>query len=153
MYELFIVKKESNPKYFEKKVISIESYINGESSYDHKDLDRVEEIIEFTVNFDDLGIWNVKKNVHNKSVPEIINNIQYVLVDLISKGYKIGEPDPDNYSWQWGHKKTNSILSANLDDRTRVGILMYHLANMKQGLEEHYNSDDYKILVNQCLQI
>lgn len=139
VYRIYLVKVDSEFKMPVPRIINIQEFANGQKSIDLDDLienGKVIDYFEFSVNFDDLNIFDIQKQLHKQSVSNVIKKIHDTLQNLLFKEYKIGVPEKDNRRWIWGHQNTIGIAQPFPDD-VKVSILMYHLVNLQTTLKDH----------------
>ena len=141
----FCLTKNNTPIEPPCKIISLENYANGESSWNTD-----EDIIfdDYTTNFTDCGYWN-SDDIHGLNIDNVIKYIKNKLKRMETDGHTITKQEYSenmikNPSWIWGHREKNEneafrdyYCDRDLPFNEKCDILMYHLTNILSVLNDY----------------
>ncbi len=130
------------------RIISLNEFIEGETGIDKKT--NVCVFDDMTSNFEDLGYWDSERDLGGKTMSEVQQKIEELIIDLQNKGFyarKLTIEDEASITypnWIWGHKK-KSGRSQNLSNYKRISVLMFHLNNLLEISQKY--TQDYKFFL------
>ena len=129
-----------------KKVISSLQDYGKSSKLTHED-EYIDAFDDYTLNFEDLLYWNSEKDLHNKTIEEVLDKLSNVINKLKEEGTKKKDYEPDFLlpEWWFGNRKSaNSCVTIPLSNEEKKPIILLHLIQMYDLLQEINNKDSNK---------
>ncbi len=100
---------------------------------------------DWTKNFTDLLYWNTELDLNNKTIKKVLHKLSVAISRLEKENIspKSYEPEFLLPEWWFGRIRIsqNSIVTKNMSDEERKPILMLHLVNLYNNLQDIYKKN------------